>query len=160
MSLEYTLKHFSQLTSQEVYAILKSRIEVFCVEQNCPYQDCDDRDLNAYHLMGKDANGVLQTYCRLLDEGVSYESYASIGRVLTSAAYRGKGEGKALMLQAIHFIGEVYPKKKVKISAQCYARAFYESLCFEAVGEEYLEDDIPHISMVLDSEGYRELYLI
>jgi ElaA protein len=160
MSLEYTLKHFSHLTNQELYAILEARIAVFCVEQNCPYQDCDGKDLEAYHVLGKDADGVLQTYCRLLEKGVTYESYASIGRVLTSAAYRGKGEGKVLMRQAIQFIGELYPMQKVKISAQCYARVFYESLCFEAVGEEYLEDDIPHISMVLDGESYRERYLL
>lgn len=160
MSLAYTLKHFSQLTNEEVYAIIEARIAVFCVEQNCPYQDCDGRDLDAYHVMGKDSDGVLQVYCRLLEKGVAYDNYASIGRVLTSAAYRGKGEGKVLMCKAIDYVNEVYPLQKIKISAQCYARAFYEALCFEAVGEAYLEDDIPHISMVLNGAAYRERYLL
>ncbi len=151
MSLKYTIKHFGTLATTELYHIIRLRIEVFSVEQNCPYQDCDERDFDAYHVMGADNAGQLHAYCRLLDKGVSYADYASIGRVITSSAYRGKGEGKKLMRYAIEEIAEKYPGKKVKISAQSYAKSFYESLGFEAVGEEYLEDDIPHVGMVLKS---------
>jgi ElaA protein len=149
MSLQYTIKHFSELSTVEIYHILRLRIEVFCVEQNCPYQDCDGRDLDAYHIIGTDDTGELHAYCRLLDKGVSYADYASIGRVITSASYRGKGEGRKLMQYAIEEIGIKYVDCKVKISAQSYAKPFYESLGFEVVGEEYLEDDIPHVGMVL-----------
>ncbi len=149
MSLHYTIKHFSALTTIELYHIIALRIEVFCVEQNCPYQDCDHRDFDAYHILGTDQEGNLHAYCRLLDQGVSYTDYASIGRVITSAAYRGKGEGKKLMQYAIQEIGLKYEQSKVKISAQSYATPFYQSLSFEAVGEEYMEDDIPHVGMVL-----------
>ncbi len=149
MSLSYTTKHFSELTTSEIYTIIKARIEVFSVEQNCPYQDCDDKDLDAYHILGCDSNGILQAYCRLLDKGVSYDDYSSIGRVITCTPYRGKGEGRVLMQKAIEEINNVYPSHKVKISAQSYAKAFYESLGFVVVGEEYLEDYIPHTAMIL-----------
>jgi ElaA protein len=149
MSLNYEIKHFNELNTLELYEILKERIAVFIIEQNCPYQDCDSNDLDAFHIMGRDEKNKVQAYCRLLKKGVSYQDYASIGRVITSIDYRGKGEGKRLMQFAIEEMKKNFSNNKVKISAQCYAIPFYESLGFTVVGAEYLEDDIPHVGMVL-----------
>lgn len=146
--LNYSIKHFSELTPLELYQLLKLRIEVFIIEQNCPYEECDNKDLNAYHILGKDENDEIQAYTRLLDAGASYEHYSSIGRVVTSAKYRKSGEGRKLMNYSLQKISELYPHLHVKISSQSYIAKFYESLGFKATGEEYLEDGIPHIGMV------------
>jgi ElaA protein len=149
MSLRYELKHFGELNTLELYEILKERNTVFIIEQNCPYQDCDGNDLDAYHVIGRDENNTIQSYCRLLKKGVTYEAYASIGRVITCMEYRGKGEGKKLMQFAINEVVRLFPKDNVKISAQSYAIPFYEGLGFKVIGDEYMEDDIPHVGMVL-----------
>ena len=132
----------------EVYDIIQLRTEVFIIEQNCIYQDCDGKDQHGFHVQGRDTNGVLVSYCRLLPKGISYETYASIGRVITSEKIRERGFGKELMQYAIEKIKALYPNDKIKISAQCYAQVFYENLGFEKTGEIYLEDDIPHIAMI------------
>lgn len=146
--LNYSVKHFNELTPLELYQFLKLRIEVFIIEQNCPYEECDNKDKNAFHVMGKDNQGEIHAYTRLLDAGVSYEHYSSIGRVVTSAKYRNTGEGRRLMNYSLQKISELYPNLNVKISSQSYISKFYESLGFKATGEEYLEDGIPHIGMV------------
>jgi ElaA protein len=122
---------------------------VFIVEQDCPYLDIDDKDIYAHHVLGKDENGVIHSYSRILAKGISYEEYSSIGRVITSSNARGSGEGRKMMKFAIECIKSVYPRDRVKISSQCYISSFYQSLGFEKVGEEYLEDNIPHIAMIL-----------
>ncbi len=141
--------HFGQLKSVELYEILALRMQVFCVEQNCVYQDLDGKDLNAYHLTLRDESGKLLGYTRLLPKGISYEAYASIGRVVSDPSARGKGLGKILMEESIRKIKALYPNDPVKIGAQTYLIKFYTALGFEAVGEGYLEDNIPHISMIL-----------
>jgi ElaA protein len=148
MSLQYSIKHFNDLTTKELYDILKERINVFIIEQNCPYEECDDKDIEAYHILGKDTNNKIQAYCRLLSKGVSYEKYTSIGRVITSKECRGKGEGKKLMQFAIEQMIKIFPDYEIKISAQSYAIPFYAGLGFVVVGNEYMEDDIPHVGMI------------
>lgn len=148
--LSYSVKRFQELSLEELYAILRLRQEVFIVEQNCPYLDCDDKDQKSHHLLGKDNEGHLLAYCRILEKGISYENYSSIGRVVTSILIRGNGEGRALMKYAIKETLRLFPKEKIKISAQSYITPLYQSLGFVKVGEEYLEDDIPHIGMVYD----------
>ncbi len=140
---------FYRLNLDEIYAIMALRQEVFVVEQNCPYLDADGKDQDAWHVMGWDEDGDLVAYTRLLPKGISYENYAAIGRVVSSSKVRGKGAGKEIMNATIEWSKKLLPEQKIKISAQVYALDFYRNLGFEEVGEEYLEDDIPHMSMIL-----------
>ena len=152
--IRFTCKPFADLTVYQLYDIMALRQEIFVIEQNCPYLDADGKDLKGWHLMGRqisdeNTEGVLVAYTRLLPKGVSYDDYASIGRVVNSASVRGSGAGKILMQQSIEMMEKLYPKEPIKIGAQTYLLKFYESLGFESTGEEYLEDDIPHTSMIL-----------
>jgi len=140
---------FYQLNLDEFYAMMALRQEVFIVEQNCPYLDADGKDQDGWHVMGFDKNNEMIAYTRLLPKGISYEKYASIGRVVSSQKARGTGVGKKIMQASIDWSQRLFPNEKIKISAQTYILEFYKNLGFEPVGEEYLEDDIPHIGMIL-----------
>lgn len=146
-------KHFSTLTTTELYDIFKLRIEVFCVEQNCPYQDADSKDQESWHLMFYNNNKQLIAYSRLLPEGLSYTGYATIGRVVTSPLVRKTGMGKLLMDKSLEQIKILFGNVPVKISAQTYLVKFYRSFGFISTGEEYLEDGIPHTKMVIGKKG-------
>ncbi|MGL5084503.1 MAG: GNAT family N-acetyltransferase, partial [Clostridium sp.] len=113
----------------------------------CIYEDCDNKDVNAKHLFAVRNNGII-AYLRILNKGVSYEE-VSIGRVLTNKNNRGIGLGKKCMLMAINYIKNTMKENKVRISAQEYAVPFYEGVGFEIDSEVYLEDDIPHVAMIL-----------
>lgn len=141
------IKHFTELNTDELYKIIQLRIDVFILEQNCPYSDCDDKDRSAYHLMFFDQEELV-AYCRILPEGISYSGYSSIGRVLTKASHRRMNLGRELMQEAIAETKHRFPYP-IKISAQSYLEKFYSNLGFVVVTEEYLEDDIPHKGMVL-----------
>lgn len=140
---------FDQLTSIELYEILKLRSEVFVVEQNCPCLDPDGDDLKALHLWAELDNRIV-AYCRIFAAGIKYEE-ASIGRVLTALNYRQLSLGKNLMNLAIQIIQKRYATSKVRISAQDYLLKFYTEFGFEDTGKKYLEDDIPHTEMVRKS---------
>lgn len=144
--ITWTCKTFSELTNIELYKILQLRNEVFVVEQKCAYQDCDDKDLEAYHLAAWEG-GNLIAYARLLPKGISYADAVSIGRVVTSPKERGKDIGKQLMQHSIDKIYALFKKVPIKISGQLYLKKFYESFAFVQLGAMYLEDDIPHILM-------------
>lgn len=145
----WTLKKFNELTPSELYSIMQLRNEVFVVEQNCVYQDADDKDEQSFHLCGW-ANDTLAAYSRILPLGLAYPTYASIGRVVSSLKYRGTGIGKALVKQAIEQTYSLYPNIiEIKIGAQLYLKEFYQSFGFEQCGADYLEDNIPHIPMLL-----------
>ena len=131
---------------------MKLRQQVFCIEQNCLYQDADDRDQDAWHLTVKTPEAELVAYARLMPKGISYQEYASIGRVITTVEYRGTGLGKILMEHAMKHCRNLFPGTSIKISAQSYLEGFYEDLQFKTVGDEYLEDGIPHIAMVLEPQ--------
>jgi len=146
----WTYKHFTELTTNELYDILWLRSRVFVVEQNCVYLDVDYKDQKSYHLMGT-IDGKLVAYVRILPPGLSFEE-ASIGRVLTNPDFRGNGHGIELMKLAINKTLEQYNVKAIRIGAQCYLNNFYQNLGFENSGEEFLEDGIPHIEMVLHLE--------
>lgn len=156
--MTFTCKPFEELTVFELYEIMALRQEVFIVEQNCPYLDADGKDLKGWHLLVYSAlntsenvhKPILTAYTRLLPKGVSYEDYASIGRVVNSPSVRGSGVGKVLMQKSIEEMAHLFPHDPIKIGAQSYLLKFYESLGFESTGEEYLEDDIPHTSMILN----------
>ena len=149
--IQFSCKPFYELELEELYQIMVLRQEVFVVEQNCPYLDADGKDQSGFHLMGWDEKGTLVAYTRLLDKGIAYDNYPAIGRVVTSQQVRGSGAGKLLMKASIKAVKQLFPQQKsIKISAQCYLIRFYQSFGFQTTGEEYLEDDIPHIAMILD----------
>lgn len=144
--INWQCKTFSELSNEELYKILQLRNEVFVVEQNCAYQDCDGKDLKAYHLAGWE-NGTLVAYSRLLPKGVSYPDAASIGRVLTSPLYRRQNSGRQLMVNSIENIHRLFGEVPIMIGAQLYLKIFYESFSFVQTGAVYLEDGIEHITM-------------
>lgn len=146
--MTYNIKHYDLLTKDELYQIMKLRNEVFVVEQTCVYQDIDGKDTDAYHLCCYDGDELVG-YLRILDHGQSYNEI-SIGRVLVKETHRDKKIGKLIMNESIDYIKEVLNETVVRISAQAYLQKFYTSLGFEIVSEEYLEDEIPHIEMLLN----------
>ena len=145
--MNWKFKKFDELTTNELYEILKLRAEVFVVEQDCPYQDLDDKDKWAYHLFLEDDIAVL----RILPENIAYEDMA-IGRVIVKKSHRGQGLSKVMMRKAINFIIEDLGKKRIKLSGQAYLREFYEDLGFERVSDIYLEDGIDHYEFLYEAK--------
>ncbi len=146
MPPKWICKHFEDLTLKELYTLLRLRNEVFIVEQNCPYQDADNKDDTAFHLMGW-CGKELAAYCRIIPAGISYAE-ASIGRVLTSPHFRAKGFGRELMRTAIEQVYTLFGQCPIRIGAQLYLKKFYASLGFKETGDVYLEDGIEHIEML------------
>lgn len=146
----WNLKRFNELTNQELYEILKERTSVFVVEQNCPYPEVDGKDPQSYHLF-KEENGEIISYLRVLPAGVSYKE-ASIGRVLVKKEYRGQGLAEELLRRGLDFIHDELKDDTIKIQAQDYLRKFYGSFGFKAITDTYLEDNIPHVDMLLQTE--------
>jgi len=144
--MNWTIKYFDSLTLHELYAILQLRAAVFGVEQNCVYQDMDNKDQHSFHLMGWQ-NGHLLAYARIVPPGLSYTE-PSIGRVVTAGTARRAGLGKTLIEKSIAEIFNLYGKTSIKIGAQLYLKKFYESFDFEQSGEIYDEDGIDHIQMI------------
>ncbi len=147
MQLNWVLKKFSELSVSELYAIMQLRNEVFVVEQNCVYQDADDKDQQSMHFCGWHQH-KLAAYARIIPKGISYAE-ASIGRVVTSPAFRGTGTGSQLMKHSINHTFKEFDCTEIKIGAQLYLNHFYTSLGFIQCSDEYLEDGIPHIAMIL-----------
>jgi len=143
--VNWTIKKFNELTLDELYNILQLRNEVFIVEQNCVYKDTDGKDQSAWHLMAIE-DGKLVAYTRILPPGVSYGDPA-IGRVVTSSSKRRTGLGKELMKRTIEACEKLFGKISITLSAQVYLEDFYRGFGFIVVGEEYLDDGIPHIEM-------------
>lgn len=141
-------KSFETLTPSELYAIIQLRDEVFVVEQQCVYLDADGKDPSCSHLMCWDGNRLV-AYARLLPAGIAFTE-VSIGRVVSSPAYRGKGAGKDLMEKAIAACHGLFGPVAIRIGAQLYLQRFYESLGFVQVSDIYLEDNIQHIEMLLE----------
>lgn len=139
---------FNAFSLEELYQALALRQEIFIVEQTCPYPDADGLDQQALHLFATDQHQKIVAYCRLFHPGVIREE-SVIGRVVVHQTYRGTGLGRTLMQNAIAYFKTNFPASAIKISAQSYLRNFYESLGFEVIGDEYLEDDIPHLPMLL-----------
>jgi len=143
--VNWTIKKFDELTLDELYNILQLRNEVFIVEQDCVYKDLDGKDRSAWHLMAVE-DDKLVAYTRILPPGVSY-SDPSIGRVVTSSLKRRSGLGRELMKRSIEACERLFGKTSITLSAQVYLQIFYGSFDFIVVGEEYLDDGIPHIEM-------------
>ncbi len=148
MQLNWIFKKFDELSATELYAIMQLRNEVFVVEQNCVYQDADNKDQPSMHLCGWDGTKLV-AYTRIIPQGISYLE-ASIGRVVTSPAYRNTGAGKQLMKESISRCLSEFNCTAIKIGAQVYLTEFYQSLGFIPCSSQYLEDGIPHIEMILN----------
>lgn len=145
-NITWSIKGFSQLSTEELYKILKARIDVFVAEQNCPYPECDNFDQKALHLWAE-YEGEILAYCRIFDEGIKYPE-TSIGRVLTTENARGKNLGKQLISFALQIIENRYKTSSVRISAQDYLLKFYGEFGFQDTEKKYLEDNIPHTEML------------
>ena len=151
MQIQWLIKKFESLTPYQLYAILQLRNAVFVVEQNCVFQDADDKDQNSFHLMGFDDNHLV-AYTRLIPPGEFYKE-ASIGRVVTSPLVRRAGAGRELMQQSIDHLYQLFGLQPIKIGAQLYLKKFYESFGFKQSGDIYLEDGIEHIHMIKNTES-------
>ncbi len=143
--MKWVLKKFGELTLDELYSILELRSKVFIVDQNFIYNDPDAKDQVAWHLIGMEEDQLI-AYSRILPPGVVYTDPA-IGRVVTSPVKRKSGLGRELMNRSIKHCQELFGKTSITLSAQAYLKKFYESLGFSAIGDEYLDDGIPHIKM-------------
>ena len=144
--LEIKTKLFSELSTQELYDILQLRSEVFVVEQDCVYQDIDGKDQNAWHVLGF-KEGNLVAYTRIFKPG-DYFDDASIGRVVVAKNERKHQYGYDIMEASVKAVKDILNLTRIKISAQLYLKNFYMKFGFSPVGEQYLEDDIPHIAMI------------
>jgi len=143
--LNIKVKTFQELTTLELYNILRLRSEVFVVEQDCVYQDIDNKDQKALHIIGF-KNEKISAYTRIFKPG-DYFDLPSIGRVVVAQNEREHKYGYDIMQASIKAIKIHYNATEIKISAQCYLKKFYNNLQFKAVGDKYLEDGIPHIEM-------------
>ncbi|KFZ36208.1 hypothetical protein HR45_17625 [Shewanella mangrovi] len=151
--MQWQSRRFSELSASTLYQLLRLRVDVFVVEQQCAYPELDGKDCHpdARHLLAYNDAGDLLAYARLLPPGLSYAE-PSIGRVLVNPAFRQHGTGKALMKQAISLCQQYWPHQAIKIGAQEYLSSFYHALGFVAVSDMYLEDDIPHVDMLLSQQ--------
>jgi ElaA protein len=144
--MQVSIKTFDELTIHELYQILRLRSEVFVVEQDCVYQDVDNKDQKALHVIGLKEDEVV-AYTRVFKPG-DYFDNVSIGRVVVRQDQRKYGLGKQIMLATMAAIDQRFTNKPIEISAQSYLLKFYTDLGFSAFGEEYLEDGIPHRRML------------
>lgn len=143
----HIVKPFASLTPAELYSILRLRNEVFVVEQNCVFQDADNRDVYCHHLMLLE-NKQLIAYARLVPPGISYREM-SVGRVVTARDARNKGAGKQLMLLAVEYCRKIFGDGPIRIGAQFYLEKFYTDIGFTRTGDVYDEDGIEHIEMMM-----------
>lgn len=145
-SIVWKIKPFSELSTEELYQILKIRQEVFIVEQTCYYLDADGYDQQAVHIWAE-KEGEILAYSRVFEPGIKYKE-ASIGRVLTNPNYRKNNLGKILIRFSINTIESRFRTQSIRISAQDYLLRFYSEFGFQDTGKKYLEDDIPHTEMM------------
>lgn len=145
--MKITVFKYQDLGQERLYEILKLRLEVFVVEQKCAYQDLDNKDEKALHLVGEENNKII-AYTRIFRKGDFFKN-SSIGRVLVKKEYRNKDYGRKIMTSSIEKLKKDPKEEKIELSAQKYLLKFYSELGFEKIGEEYLEDNIPHVKMIL-----------
>ena len=145
--MNWLWSRFPELGVDNLYDALALRCRVFVLEQG-PYLDPDGIDRQAWHLLGRDGHGTLQAYLRVVDRGVKYAE-PSLGRVVVAPEVRGSGLGRALVSEGLARCAAAWPGQGVRISAQAHLERFYGGWGFQGVGEPYLEDDIPHLEMLL-----------
>ena len=147
--MKWQLKTYQQLTVNQLYSIVQLRIQVFVVEQNCPYLELDGKDKLAYHFFAfaEENPSQIIAYTRIFKPG-DYYNFAAIGRVVVHPDFRGKNLGHELIRKSIQAIEKTFHTKNIKIGAQAYLQKFYENHGFIQVDQPYIEDGIPHIYMV------------
>lgn len=145
--MEITIKYFEELSTQELYELLQLRSEVFVVEQDCVYQDIDGKDSKALHIIGR-INGEIVAYTRCFPPGIYFKE-AAIGRVVVAKDQRKFGLGHEIMKASINAVKDHFNNDTIKLSAQTYLVNFYKKHGFKPVGDEYLEDGIPHVAMLI-----------
>ncbi len=147
--IAWKIKPFKGLSIDELYDILKLRVDVFVAEQQCPYPEIDgkDRHPETWHVTGWTLKNDLAAYLRILSPGTSFKQ-AGIGRIVVAEKSRGKGICKIMIQKAFDQVRSAWPGQNIKIGAQVYLKEFYMSLGFQTVSEPYLEDGIPHIDMI------------
>lgn len=143
---------FQQLSLDSLYQIMALRMAVFCVEQECPYQDLDFQDQKSEHIMMFDGEKLI-AYARLLES----KNNCSIGRVVVEPSYRNQGVATQLMQHSITQCSQLWADKQIVISAQSYLKSFYTNLGFVSQGEFYLEDDIPHEKMIYSANSNQNI---
>ena len=150
--MELHVKRFQEFTPDELYGVMKLRVDVFVCEQKCLAPELDDRDQDAVHVWFSDEDGA-QAYLRVLAPGVEHKTYPAIGRVLTSKKTRGTGLGGKLLAEGIRVTQEIYGDVPIYLEAQVYASGYYEKQGFRIVSDEFILDGIPHYKMVRPKEG-------
>jgi ElaA protein len=149
MILDWQVKHFSEISIIEFHDLMALRIKIFVVEQNCPYQEIDGKDIKSHHLIGRNDLGNIVATARILPQGLSYKE-VSIGRVAIDESAREKGNGHVLMVKCMEYINQQFGPTNVRLSAQSHLEKYYQKHGFESTGKEYLEDDIPHVEMLFE----------
>lgn len=149
MELYFKIKSFSELSTTELYQLLALRQEIFVLEQDCPYLDADSKDIQGHHIFCVHNDKIIAC-SRILPKETSYKNYSSIGRICCAKKYRGTKIAHKIIELSIEKLQQLYPEVPIKISAQAPLQAYYEKFGFQAIGENYLEDDIPHQAMILD----------
>ncbi|KMK74728.1 GNAT family N-acetyltransferase [Alkalihalobacillus pseudalcaliphilus] len=144
--MEWQLKSFHELSTDELYEIIRLRVNVFVVEQNCPYEEVDGADKVAKHIFIKEQDGSIKAYSRLFEAG-AYGKEASIGRVIVAKPYRRDGFGRELLNHAIAYLEKDCLQESIVIQAQTYLLSFYQSFGFEPFSDPYLHDGILHTDM-------------
>lgn len=142
----WSIKSFNELSREELFFILKARVDVFVVEQECAYPEIDDLDLEATHIFQMDEMGI-HAYCRVIPT----EIMTKIGRVLVTEEFRSSGLGRDLVTVALDYCQKEFPDRPVYAQAQAYLEDFYRSFGFKPTSDVYLEDDIPHIDMMKET---------
>lgn len=149
MHLDWQIKHYRDLSLNEFHDLIRLRLEAFVVEQNCAYLDLDGKDKKCYHLICRDGKGDIVATARILPPGLSYDD-AAIGRVVIEEELRGQGAGHDLMERCIEFCVQEFGGSPIRISAQKHLENYYSKHQFKSTGNEYLEDGIPHVEMMLE----------
>lgn len=150
--MEIIIKKFNELSLEELYEIVKARVEVFVCEQEITCEnEFDDRDRKAIHIFSMN-NGVVAGYIRILPKGIGYKEAVSIGRVLVRNEYRRSGVAQKLIKEGVRYAKENYEGENIVLSSQLYVKKLYETIGFKTISDVYDEANIPHIKM-----EYREI---
>lgn len=147
--MKIEVKTLDEMTAKEFCKIAEERTKVFVVEQDCPYQEIDQLDYTAHHLVLRDDQGSFVGYTRIMDKD---KDHSTFGRVLVCQQYRKHKYGRQLVQATIDETKKIFPEKAIKIQAQAYLQKFYESFGFKPVSDVYLEDNIPHLDMVMENK--------
>jgi len=149
--MKWILKNFSDLSVDEIHDVLQLRVNVFVVEQNCPYNELDGKDKIALHLLGFNKKDEIIAYTRIFKPG-DYYKQAAFGRVVVHKEFRNQKIGYNLVNKTIEEMNSLFGNSEIKIGAQTHLKKFYKSFGFKQIGEGYIEDGIPHIYMVLNAD--------